>query len=92
MLGIHEIQAPFAAQFGAPMQGSLVRGIANDINSATQSQADHARKMQELQFRAQIAQANKPPVKERSPDDLQSIIDRLGQQQGLGGLPFGGAA
>ena len=92
MLGIHEIQVPFAAQFGPSAQGMQHRQMMGDVNDAMKTQADHQRKMQELEARERIAQAARPPrqaASERGPDEIEEIIARLTQQGS--GLPFGGS-
>jgi Cdc6-like AAA superfamily ATPase len=94
LLGIHEIQAPFAAQFGPAAQGGIHKQMIGDVNDATKSHADHLRKMEEIKAREKIAQiqagAKSQPQQEPEPDRIEDIIARLSMAQSMG-LPFGGA-
>jgi len=93
MLGIHQMQAPFAAQFGPMAQGMQHASMVKGVNDATKGHADHQRKMEEYKAREKIAEIQagaKRQPKEPEPDRIEDIIARLERSQFMG-IPFGGS-
>lgn len=92
MLGIHAMQAPFAAQFGPAAQAGQHAQMMGDVNKAIGDSVDHRRDMEKLAVQERIAAMRARP-KPVAPDNsererLASIIARLDQ---YGGMPYGGA-
>lgn len=82
MLGIHAMQAPFAAQFGPSAQAWQHAQMMGDVNKAIGDSVDHRRDMEKLAVQERIAamRARPRPVQQDAEQErLASIISRLDQ-------------
>jgi len=79
MLGIHQMQAPFAAQFGSAAQASQHSQMVGDVNRAIGDAVDHQRDREKMAHQERIAAMKYNAEKSEREKKLEEIIARLTQ-------------